>query len=150
MPTPIREAILAAVAGRLTAQLSGVTVLRARRAPVAQEERPAVVLVGGGLSAAEDVSFGETMWTCAFTVVGHFAGATDLAAEQAGSDLHARVVAALQGWDIQPTVPAAIQANVTTAEFGLYGAEDSAKPAGEFAAEFTATAMLPNGSPYTA
>lgn len=145
MPTPIREAVLAAVAARLTASIAGVTVLRARRAPVDPRNCPALVLRGGQMSADEDQSFGETLWRIGFSITGLFTAATDLAAEQAGSDLHAKVIAALQGFDLGP---ATIQPNVLNADFDLYPVEDSAVPAGEFTAEFEATAMTPNSSPY--
>jgi hypothetical protein len=145
MPTPIREAVLAAVATRLTAQLSGVTVLRAHRAPLDPRKCPAVIVTGGGMDADEDMSFGETQWRIGFSVAGYIKAATDLAAEQALSDLHARVIAALQNHDLGP---ATIQPNITGAEFELYSIEESAAPAGEFNASFEALAMTPAASPY--
>lgn len=147
MPTPIREAVLAAVAARLKAQLAGVTVVRALRAPLDPRLCPAVILRGGDMVADEDQSFGETMWRIAFSVAGMITATSDLAAEQALSDLHAKVIAALQGYDLGP---ATIQPNVLDASFEIYSAEDSATPAGEFTAAFEATAMTPNASPYAA
>lgn len=147
MPTPIREAVLAAVAARLTAQIANTSVLRAVRAPLDARRCPALILRGGDMAADEDQSFGETLWRIGFSVTGMITAATDLAAEQALSELHARVIAALQGYDLGP---ATIQPNVLNASFELYLAEDSAAPAGEFTAEFEATAMTPNASPYAA
>jgi hypothetical protein len=145
MPTPIREAVLAAVFTRLKAQLSGVTVLRAHRAPLDPRQCPAVIITGTGMDADEDMSFGETQWRIGFTVAGYITAATDLAAEQAASALHARLVAALQDYDLGP---ATIQPNIAGAEFELYSIEESAAPAGEFNASFEALAMTPAGSPY--
>lgn len=147
MPTPIREAVLAAVAARLKAQLAGVTVVRALRAPLDARHCPAVILRGGDMVADEDQSFGETLWRIAFSVTGMITASEDLAAEQALSELHAKVIAALQGYDLGP---ATIQPNVLEATFELYAAEESATPAGEFTALFEATAMTPNASPYAA
>jgi hypothetical protein len=145
MPTPIREAVLAAVFTRLTAQLSGVTVLRAHRAPLDPRRCPAVIITGTGMDADEDMSFGECQWRIGFTVAGYIAAATDLAAEQAASALHARLIAALLNYDLGP---ATIQPNITGADFELYSIEESAAPAGEFNASFEALAMTPAGSPY--
>lgn len=145
MPTPIREAVLTAVEARLKAQLAGVTVLRAHRAPLDPRQCPAVVITGGGMDADEDMSFGETQWRIGFSVAGYITARTDLAAEQALSDLHARVIAALQNYDLGP---ATIQANIAGAEFELYAVEESAAPAGEFNATFEALAMTPAASPY--
>lgn len=145
MPTPIREAVLAAVEARLKAQITGVTVLRALRAPLDARHCPALILRGGDMSAEEDQSFGETLWRIGFSVTGMITAANDLAAEQALSDFHAKVITALQGYDLGP---ATIQPNVLNTSFDLYAAEDSATPAGEFTAEFEAMAMTPNASPY--
>jgi hypothetical protein len=145
MPTPIREAILAAVATRLTAQLAGVTVLRAYRAGLDPRLCPAVIITGTSMDADEDISFGETQWRIGFSIAGYITATTDLAADQAMSDLHARVVAALQDYDLGPGF---VQSNVGSAQFELYPAEESAKPAGEFSASFEAMAMTPAKSPY--
>lgn len=145
MPTPIREAVLAAIAARLAAQLTGVTVLRSYRATLDPRQCPAVVLTGTSMDAEEDVSFGETQWRIGFAVAGYITATTDLGADQALSDLHARVVTALQDHDLGPGF---VQSNIGNAQFELYPAEDSAKPAGEFAASFEALAMTPAKSPY--
>jgi hypothetical protein len=145
MPTPIREAILAAVATRLTAQLAGVAVLRAYRAALDPRYCPAVVITGTSMDADEDMSFGETQWRIGFAVAGYITAATDLAADQALSDLHARVVAALQDHDLGSGF---VQCHVGTAQFELYSTEESAKPAGEFNASFEAMAMTSTKSPY--
>ena len=145
MPTPIREAVLAAIAARLTAQLTGVTVLRSYRATLDPRQCPAVILTGTSMDADEDMSFGETQWRIGFAVAGYITATTDLGADQALSDLHARVVAALQDYDLGPGF---VQSNLSTAQFELYPAEESAKPAGEFSANFEALAMTPAKSPY--
>jgi hypothetical protein len=75
------------------------------------------------------------------------AGSTDLAAEQALSLLHARTVAALAG--LTPATPGLGGIAEQGAEFRLYDAEDSARPAGEFLARFTILAVGPAGGPWS-
>jgi hypothetical protein len=104
-----------------------------------------VIITGTSMDADEDMSFGECQWRIGFTVAGYITAATDLAAEQAASALHARLIAALQNYDLGP---ATIQPNITGAEFELYSIEESAAPAGEFNASFEALAMTPAASPY--
>ena len=70
-----------------------------------------------------------------------------LAAEQALSLLHARSVTALAGWT--PSTPGLGDVAEQGAEFRLYEAEDSARPAGEFLARFTILAVGPTGGPWS-
>ena len=62
MPTPIREAALAAVADRLTTELPSVVLERARRAPVDtdKEPLPRLVLTGTDWEADETAEPGST------------------------------------------------------------------------------------------
>ena len=73
---------------------------------------------------------------------------SDLAIEQALSTLHARVVAALVGWT--PQLPGIGEVSEEGAEFRLYDADESAKPAGEFAARFSVLCIGGLGIPYAA
>ena len=148
MSTPLREAALAAIAARLTSQLSGVTVERARRAPVDTdaEHLPRVVLTATDWTADETVEPLATHYTLAFVVSGYVRGSSDLAIEQALSALHARVVAALAGWT--PAVSGVGDVAEEGAEIRLYDADESAKPAGEVLARFSMLAIAPLGSPY--
>jgi hypothetical protein len=149
MPTPLREAALAEVVARLAAQLPGVTVERARRATVDtdNEALPRVVVRGGDWLADNSQEPGITHWTIGVAVSGFAGGADDLAAEQALSDLHARVVAALAAWT--PAIAGLGDLAEENADLRLYDADESAKPAGEFVARFSLLAIGPSASPYT-
>jgi hypothetical protein len=146
---PLREAALAAIADRLTTQLVDVAVERARRAPVDTdaETLPRLVVRGDDLEADDTHEPGRTHYRLGFGVSGFAAGTTDLAAEQALSLLHARVVAALAGWT--SAVPGLGDVAEQGAEFRLTDAEDSAQPAGEFLARFTMLAVSPAGGPWS-
>ncbi len=148
MPTPIREAALAAIAGRLTSELPGVVLERARRAPVDtdKEPLPRLVLTGTDWEADETAEPGSTHYTMGFVVAGYVRDTTDLGVEQGLSDLHALVVAALAGWT--PTVDGLGEATEQGAEFRLYDTDESAKPAGELLARFSMLAIAPLGSPF--
>jgi hypothetical protein len=147
---PLREAALAAVAGRLTTQLPDVAVERARRAPVDTdaESLPRLVLRGEDWQADDTEEPGRTHYRIGFSVAGFAVGITDLAAEQALSLLHARVVEALAGWT--PSTAGLDDVAELSAEFSLYDSEDSARPAGEFLARFSLLAIDPSGGPWSA
>jgi hypothetical protein len=146
---PLREAALAAIADRLATQLPDVAVERARRAPVDTdtETLPRLVVRGDDIEADDGQEPGRTHYRIGFGVSGFAAGATDLAAEQALSLLHARTVAALAGWT--PAPPGLGDVAEQGAEFRLYDAEESARPAGEFLARFTILAVGPAGGPWS-
>ena len=146
---PLREAALAAIADRLAEQLPDVAVERARRAPVDTdaESLPRLVVRGDDLEADDTQEPGRTHYRIGFGISGFAAGATDLAAEQALSQLHARTVAALAGW--MPATPDLGDVVEGGAEFRLYDAEDSARPAGEFLARFAILAVGPAGGPWS-
>ncbi|WP_203072250.1 hypothetical protein [Falsiroseomonas ponticola] len=146
---PLREAALATIADRLTAQLSDVAVERARRAPVDTdaETLPRLVVRGDDLEADDSQEPGRTHYRIAFGVTGFAVGTTDLAAEQALSLLHARTVAALAGWT--PATPGLGDIAEQGGEFRLYEAEDSSRPAGEFLARFTILAIGLAGGPWS-
>ena len=146
---PLREAALAAIADRLAAQLADVAVERARRAPVDTdtEPMPRLVVRGDDLEADDTQEPGRTHYRIGFGVSGFAGGATDLAAEQALSLLHARSVAVLAGWT--PATPGLGDVAEQGTEFRLYEAEDSARPAGEFLARFTILAVGPAGGPWS-
>jgi len=148
MPTPIREAALAAIAGRLTSELPGIVLERARRAlvDIDKEPLPRLVLTGTDWEADETAEPGSTHYTMGFVVAGYIRDTTDLGVEQGLSDLHASVVAALAGWT--PTVDGLGEATEQGAEFRLYDTDESAKPAGELLARFSMLAIAPLGAPY--
>jgi hypothetical protein len=148
MPTPIREAALAAIADRLAAELPSVVLERARRAPVDtdKEPLPRLVLTGTDWEADETAEPGSTHYTMGFVVAGYVRDITDLGVEQDLSDLQASVVAALAGWT--PEVNGLGEAAEQGAEFRLYDTDESAKPAGEFLARFSMRAIAPLGLPF--
>lgn len=144
---PLREAAMAAVTTRLAAQLPTTVVERSRRAPVDTdaESLPRLVVTAGDVAADETAEPFRTHYTLGFGVMGYAAGATDLEAEQALSLLHAQVVAALAGWT--PTEPGLGDVRELGADIGLF--DDSARPAGSFAARFTILAVGPTGGPFS-
>lgn len=146
---PLREAALAAIADRLATQLPDVAVERARRAPVDTdtETLPRLVVRGDDIEADDGQEPGRTHYRIGFGVSGYAAGVTDLIAEQALSLLHAHTVAALAGWT--PATSGLGDITEQGAEFRLYDAEDSARPAGEFLARFTILAVGPAGGPWS-
>lgn len=148
MPTPIREAALAAIAERLTTELPGIVLERARRAPVDtdKEPLPRLVLTGTDWEADETAEPGSTHYTMGFVVAGYVRDPTDLGVEQELSELHASVVAALAGWT--PEIDGLGEAAEQGAEFRLYDTNESAKPAGEFLARFSMLAIAPLGAPF--
>jgi hypothetical protein len=146
---PLREAALAAIAARLATTLPDVVVERARRAAVDTdaETLPRLVLRGDDLDADDSQEPGRTHYQIGFVVAGYAAGSTDLAAEQALSLLHARVVAALAGWT--PSDPGLGDVAERRTEFVLYAAEDSARPTGEFQTRFVMLVVAPSGGPFS-
>lgn len=148
MPTPLREAALAAIAARLAAELPDVPLERARRSPVDtdKEPMPRLVLTGTDWEADETAEPGQTDYTLGFVVAGYARATTDLGIEQALSDLHASAVAAIVGWT--PAVDGLGEVSELGADFRLYDTEESRKPAGEFLARFSILAIAPLGSPF--
>jgi hypothetical protein len=148
MSTPLREAALAAIEARLRAVLPDVTTERARRAAVdtTNETLPRLILRGDSWTADLSQEPGVTHYACAFSVTGYSAARSDLAAEQALTTLHARVVAALSGWT--PATAGLGDVVEQDSEFTLYDAEESQQPAGEFLARFEMLAIAPTGAPY--
>ena len=147
---PLREAALAAIADRLTTALPEVVVERARRAPVDvdAETLPRLILRGEDWQADDTEEPGRTHYRIGFSVAGIASATTDLAVEQALSLLHARVVETLAGWT--PSTAGLGDVAEQSAEFSLYDAEDSARPAGEFLARFSMLAIAPSGGPWSA
>lgn len=149
MPSnPLREVALAAIADRLTTSLPDVVVERARRAPVDvdAETLPRLILRGEDWQADDTEEPGRTHYQLGFSVTGFARAATDLGTEQALSLLHARAVEALAGWT--PSTAGLGDVIEQSAEFSLYDAEDSARPAGEFLARFSMLAIGPSGGPW--
>jgi hypothetical protein len=147
---PLREVALAAIAERIITGLPDVALDRARRAPVDVEAEtlPRLVLRGEEIEADDTQEPGRTHYRLGFVVSGFAAGASDLAAEQALSMLHARLVSLLAGWT--PAAPGLGDIAEQGAEFRMYDTEESARPAGEFLARFSILAIGPNGGPWSA
>ena len=147
--TPLREAALAAVPARLAAAVPDAVTERARRAPVDTDAEvlPRLVVTGADWTADTTQQPGATHYTIGFDVVGYAGGATDLAAEQAVSSLHAAVVVALAGWT--PDAAGLSDVAEDSASFRTYAADESARPAGAFVARFSLLAVAPTGQPTT-
>ena len=147
---PLREAALAAIAERIITGLPDVALDRARRTPVDVEAEalPRLVLRGEEIEADDTEEPGRTHYRIGFVVSGFAAAASDLAAEQALSTLHARLVSLLAGWT--PAAPGLGDVVEQGAEFRMYDTEESALPAGEFLARFSILAIGPNGGPWSA
>lgn len=148
MPSPISEVAVAVVVARLAAMLSGVAVERDRRSPVdvAAESLPRVVVRFAGLEADAEQEPGYTHYRLELLAEGYARAGSDAAAWQALAALHASVVAALAGWT--PDTPGLGDVTEGAAELRLYDTEESAKPAGEFAARFAMLAHTQTGNPY--
>lgn len=146
MPTPIREAALAAIATRLAAQIPTATVERTRRAEVeaASDRLPHLNIIGGDWAADVTAEPGMTHYTMGFTIVGHVRARTDLLAEQAMSALHADTVEALVTWE--PAVTGMDTPIEEGAEIRLLAAEESEKPVGRFDARFAVLLIAATGT----
>jgi hypothetical protein len=119
-----------------------------RRAPVDVDidTLPRLILRGEEWQADETEEPGLTHYRLAFSVTGFASAATDLAAEQALSLLHAHLVQTLAGWT--PSTPGLGDIAEQGAEFSLYDSDASAQPAGEFLARFSMLAIGPSGGPW--
>ncbi len=148
MTSPVTEAALAAITARLVAMVPSAIVERARRAPVdiESETLPRLVLHIDNLDADASAEPGATHYRIGLTVVGTAIGTNDLEAQQAVISLHASVVTALAGWT--PNTPGLGDVAELGADFLLHDVDQSATPAGEFAARFELLAVAPTGSPY--
>lgn len=143
--TPLRESVLAAVVEVLAAAIPDVPVERARRAQPDIAEFPRIIVRGGNAVPDKSQTPTLTFWTFGVLISGYAKASTDLGAEQALSDLHARVVAALQMAELGP---ASVQPTMRVAEMGLYSADKSKTPAGEFTTVIEALATAPTAYPY--
>lgn len=148
MTSPVTEAALAAITARLVAMVPSAVVERARRAPVdiESETLPRLVLHVDSLEADASAEPGATHYRIGLTVIGTAIGTGDLEAQQAVILLHASVVAALAGWT--PSTGGLGDIAELGADFLLHDVDQSATPAGEFAARFELLAVAPTGSPY--
>jgi hypothetical protein len=148
MTSPVTEVALAAVTARLIAALPSAVVERARRAPVdiESETLPRLALHIDSIEADASAEPGATHYRIGLTVVGTAIGTTDLDAQQAVISLHASVVAVLAGWT--PGTAGLGDVAELGADFLLHDVDQSATPAGEFAARFELLAITATGSPY--
>lgn len=96
----MRSAAFAAIAARLAAQLPAVPVERNRRAMMAAEDLPRLVVRDGGHSASAELGAGEVTYTVEAMVEGYATGADEDALAAAINELHAETVAALIGAEL--------------------------------------------------
>jgi hypothetical protein len=150
VPTPLLETATAAIAARLTAQVTTATVERSRRDPVDldKETLPRLVLIVTSWEADETAEPLATHYTMAFSVTGYAKGRTALLADQATSTLHAATVAALMAWT--PSESGLGEPAEEGADRRLLDTEESAAPVGEFVARFSMLCTAATGSPYSA
>ncbi|WP_372918671.1 hypothetical protein [Sandarakinorhabdus sp.] len=148
MPSSVREAAIAAIFARLTTELAGVVVERVRRSPidVTRESLPRAVVTAGDIDADATREPMQTHYTLNFTVAAYVDAVDDLALDRALSDLHARIVAALVGW--QPATLGLGEVAEGGAGFEPFPAGSSKAPAGEMLASFSILAIAPTGAPY--
>ena len=148
MTSPVTEAALVAVTARLVAMVPSAVVERARRAPVdiESEALPRLVLHIDSLEADASAEPSATHYRIGLSIVGTSIGTSDLEAQQAVLTLHASVVAALAGWT--PSTTGLGDVAELGADVLLHDVDQSATPAGEFAARFELLAVAPTGSPY--
>jgi hypothetical protein len=150
--TAFREAAFAAIAARLSSQLSGVAIERNRRGAINPEEAlPRVILRDGGHSAEEDDAFGRILYRVEAVVEGHATAATDAAQGPAVNDLHARVVAALIGVELTVGVAGgSIWMQERSTEVVMPDADTAATPTPAFVSVFAFDLRVPDqGGPYT-
>lgn len=142
---PIREVLIAAVHAQLTGATTA-TVQRSRRADVdTQQETLPILLVHLTAMNADPTAEATLLhWDCTVEITGLAGGRTDALADQAVSDLHAAVVAALDGWS--PNDSTFDQFAAGSCEFRMHQADESPAPVGEFAASFTIRAIAASGS----
>lgn len=145
MPATIWDAAMAAVAARLRAVITDVTLDLDRRSPVAAGECPRLTLTLGQPSEDLTMAPGEVLHRIDVQLQGFATGATDTDCRVALNTLLARAVAALDGWQsgLIFDVQASPDRRVT-----LYDAEEHARAMGEFTQGFIAQAMTPAGAPY--
>lgn len=150
--TAIRETAIAAITARLTAQLSGVTVERARFGDVDtdNESLPRVLLTATDWEPDETAEPMVVHYTLGVTVQGWctVARGTATQIDQAASELAASIVAALTGWT--PATAGLGEPAELGAEIRVVPSEESAKPLGEVTVRFSMLCLAPLGSPYAA
>lgn len=137
---------MAAVAARIRAVITDVTLDLDRRAPVSEAELPRLVLRQGDTPAPNlEVDPGAEHHEIELTVEGFARGASDTAARTALNVLRARVMAALNGYaagvvfDVLATGGEGVR---------LYEVGESAAPAGDFMQPFTVRCVTASGNPY--
>lgn len=151
MTTTVWDAAMAAVAARLRAQITDVTLDVDRRADVgtATGDRPRLVLTLGSTPAPDLTQDpGAEHHEMEVFVSGYIVGArgdTDSEVRIATNTLRARVHAALNGF-AEGAVFDVLAVGGEGAQ--LYEAEDSALPAGDFTQPFTVRCITASGQPY--
>jgi hypothetical protein len=152
MPTPLREAALAAIAAQLAAALPSVPVERNRRAmpDLVHEALPRLALLDGDHQVPGSDAFGTVLYRVQAMVVGHVSAATDAALGAALNDLHAAVVAAICNQEIL----VAGEQNIWPQEEGMqlipFAAEESSRPFMGFVLTIAFDLRVPDATgPYT-
>ena len=152
MPTPLREAAIAAIVAQLAAVLPTVPVERNRRAPpdLTAETLPRLAVLDGDHQVQDSDAVGTVLYRVQVLVLGHVTAATDATLGAALNDLHASVVAAICNQEIL----VAGEQNIWPHEQGMelipFAASDSEKPAMGFALTLAFDLRVPDATgPYT-
>ncbi len=151
----VREACFAAIAARLAARLTDVTVERNRDAPVDPAAEGAVVVVNDSdHEVIEGDGFGFTAYRFNVAVAGWVPEPTypDTAAD-AASDLHVNVVSALLTNEAGALAPIAVQDDEiwlqeTGTRFDRASVMESDQQLAAFVAEFSFIIRRPEGAPF--
>lgn len=143
----LRDAVLAAVRAQLEAKLPDVPVDRARRAPVARQEFPRLIVTGADAFPDPTQTPLLTHWTFQILITGYVAGDDDEDAEGALSLLHARLMEALE---VASLGDFSILVTPGPAEMELIDTDRSSWAAAKLAVSISVLAAAVSGYPYAA
>ena len=141
----LRDAVLAAVRAKLQQVIPDVPVDRARRAPVAREEFPRLVVVGADAVPDQSRTPHLTHWDFQVLILGYVAGGDDEDAEAELSLLHARLMQALE---IAELGDFSIMVTPGPAEMELLDTARSSWAAAKLAVGISVLASAVSGYPY--
>jgi hypothetical protein len=152
MPTPLREAAIAAIMAQLVATLPAVPVDRNRRAPpdLVREPLPRLAVLDGDHQVQGSDAHGTVLYRVQVLVLGHVTAASDATLGAAINDLHASTVAALCNQEIL----VAGEQNIWPQEEGMqmipFAATESETPFMGFALTIGFDLRVPDATgPYT-
>ncbi len=153
MPTPLREAAIAAIAARLAAAMPAAPVERNRRAPVDSDDEtlPRFIIRDGAHHVLASDAHGITLYRVEVSIEGWARATTDEGLGAALHSTHAAVVAALCNAEIEiDDGNQAISPEEVSFEAEPIPARDAARPALSFDLRIGFNLRVPDtGGPYT-